>query len=97
MTDPHVNNVSGDAKPPARAKWFRYTEASSLGLEIVVAILVGSLAGHLLERNVTHWSPWTTLIGVFVGIGAAINAIVRTTREFKRRASTDASERGQPP
>jgi F0F1-type ATP synthase assembly protein I len=70
--------------PPQRAKWFRATDASSIGIEIVVAITVGTLGGLWLEAKVTHWSPWTTLIGLAVGLGASVKALMRATRSYKR-------------
>jgi F0F1-type ATP synthase assembly protein I len=70
--------------PPQRAKWFRATDSASIGIEIVVAMTVGTLGGLWLESHVTHWSPWTTLIGVAVGLGAAAKALTRAARSYKR-------------
>jgi len=71
--------------PPRRARWFVYTDAASVGIEIVLAVVVGAVGGHYLERYVTHWSPWTTLIGLAVGIGAAVNAVVRTAKGYRQK------------
>jgi F0F1-type ATP synthase assembly protein I len=71
--------------PPRRARWFVYTDAASVGIEIVLAVVVGALGGHYLERYVTHWSPWTTLIGLAIGVGAAVNAVVRAARGYRRQ------------
>ena len=70
--------------PPKRALWFRATDASSVGIEIVVAICIGTFGGLWLERSVTHWSPWTTLIGLAIGLGAATKALMRAARNYKR-------------
>ena len=70
--------------PPKRALWFRATDASSVGIEIVVAICIGTFGGLWLESNVTHWSPWTTLIGLAIGLAAAAKAITRAARNYKR-------------
>ena len=67
-----------------RAKWFQMTEAASVGIEIAAAIGVGALGGLWLQRNVTHWAPWTLYIGLTIGLGAAVLAIIRTARNFTR-------------
>jgi F0F1-type ATP synthase assembly protein I len=66
--------------PRGRAAWFRYTDAASVGIEMVVAITVCALGALWLERNVTHWSPWTSILGMLVGIGAAAKAVLRAAR-----------------
>lgn len=70
--------------PPVRAAWFRYTDAASIGIEIALSVAIGALGGLWLEHNVTHWAPWTSLLGIAIGIGAATKAVVRTARNFKR-------------
>lgn len=82
------------AGPPKRAAWFRYTDTASVGIEMVVAVAIGAFGGMWLERNVTHWAPWTTLLGIAVGLGAAVKAVVRTARTYKRDlAAAAAAER----
>lgn len=86
------------SEAPKRAVWFRYTDAASVGIEMVVAITVCAMGALWLERNVTHWSPWTSLLGIGIGLGAAAKAIVRAARTYRRQlaesAATDASTRG---
>lgn len=67
-----------------RAKWFQMTEAASVGIEIAAAVGVGALGGLWLQNNVTHWAPWTLYIGLTIGLGAAVLAIIRTARNFTR-------------
>jgi F0F1-type ATP synthase assembly protein I len=85
--------------PEQRAQWFRMTEASSVGIEMVVAITVCTLGGYYIERYLTHWSPWTTLIGVALGCMTAANAVVRTAKSYQRslRASEEARALEQSP
>lgn len=84
--------------PPKRAAWFKATDAASIGIEIVVAIAIGTFGGMWLERNVTHWTPWTTLIGLAVGLGAAGKALARTARNYKRSlAEHEAAPPPSPP
>jgi len=76
-----------------RARWFQLTEAASVGIEMAAAIGVGAFFGRLLERNVTHWAPWTTFIGLGIGIAAAVFAVIRTARNFTRViAAEEAAE-----
>lgn len=81
-------------RPPIveRARWFQLTEAASVGIEMAAAIGVGAGAGIWLERNVTHWSPWTTYIGLGIGLAAAILAVVRTARNFTRMIAAEEAE-----
>jgi F0F1-type ATP synthase assembly protein I len=59
------------------------TSASSLGIELVVAITLPTLGAFWLEKNVTQWRPWTTLIGFAVGLGAATMAFLRVIRQHR--------------
>lgn len=95
------------ANPRQRAPWFRYTDAASVGIEMVVAITLCALGALWLERNVTHWSPWTSILGILVGIGAASKAVLRAAKmgrspppraPAKRARSTATRDRaGDPP
>jgi F0F1-type ATP synthase assembly protein I len=75
-----VPRVRDPNNPRGRAAWFRYTDAASVGIEMVVAITICALGALWLERNVTHWSPWTSILGMLVGIGAAAKAVLRAAR-----------------
>ena len=82
-------------RPQDRAAWFRYSSAASVGIEIAVAIVGCTLLAGWIEHRFTHWSPWTTLIGFGVGIGAAIKAIVRTAKQFQREIAEREREQEQ--
>ena len=79
-------------EPPKRAAWFRYTDSASVGIEMVIAIVICAVAGMWLERNVTHWAPWTSLIGIGIGVGAAVKAVVRTARTYQREIAASRAE-----
>jgi F0F1-type ATP synthase assembly protein I len=79
------------AEPPKRAVWFRYTDAASVGIEMVVAVAICALGALWLERNVTHWSPWTSLLGIAVGLGAATKAIMRAAKTYRRQLAESAA------
>lgn len=78
-----------------QAEWFRLTEAGAIGMEMGVAVAIGFFGGRWLERNVTHWSPWTTYLGLAAGIGAAFVAIVRTARKYARQLAAEEAAQGQ--
>ena len=78
-------------RPHERAKWYRYTEAASIGIEIAVSIAVGAVGGFYLGEYVTHWNPWTMLLGLLVGIGAATLAVIRTVKTFEEQNRAEAA------
>ncbi len=75
-----------------RARWFQLTEAASVGIEMAAAVGVGAGLGIYLERNVTHWAPWTTYIGLGIGLSAAVLAVVRTARNFTRMIAAEEAD-----
>ncbi|HVI02819.1 MAG TPA: AtpZ/AtpI family protein [Enhygromyxa sp.] len=96
-------HVYGDPerRKGGQAPWFRYSSAASVGIEIAVAIVGCTLVAMWIETRFTHWSPWTTLIGFGVGIGAAVKALVRTAKQFQRevaeRERLELAQRQEPP
>ncbi len=81
-------------QPHKPATWYRYMDASSLGIEIAVSVVLGAAAGTWVEKNVTHWAPWTSVIGMMLGVATAARAIVRTARKYTRQLrEQDALER----
>ncbi|NVB42686.1 AtpZ/AtpI family protein [Pseudenhygromyxa sp. WMMC2535] len=100
LVDKHVyGDPSRRTSLRGRAAWFEHTSSASLGLEIGLAIGGTTLLARWIENTYTHWSPWTTLIGFGVGLGAAIKAVVRTIREYHReldaRQAADAGAQGE--
>jgi F0F1-type ATP synthase assembly protein I len=78
--------------PPKRARWFLIADASSLGIEIAVAVTAGAVGGYYIERYLTHWSPWTMLIGFGFGVAVAAKAVLRTARAYQASLRRDAAE-----
>ena len=78
-----------------RARWFQLTEAASVGIEMAAAVGVGAGMGIYLERNVTHWAPWTTYIGLGIGLSAAVLAVIRTARNFTRMIAAEEADEAE--
>ena len=67
--------------------WRSAGQAGSLGIEIVVCLLIGGGGGYLLDRKLnTHWIMY---LGLFFGLGAAIKAVMRVTKAYRREVGDD--------
>lgn len=60
---------------------------------MAVAICIGAFGGKYVQDHWTHWKPWTMLIGLFIGIGAAALAIVRVVNEHNTAMKHKAASR----
>lgn len=89
MAEP--DETSSEREPVKKAAWVRGAEASSIGIEIAISICVPMVAAYYLELHVTHWSPWTTLIGVLLGLMVAANGVRRVARQYQAQLRADAS------
>lgn len=96
LVDKHVYGDPKRRPQQGRAPWFKATSAASIGIEIAVAVAGCTLVAMWLQNNYTHWEPWTMLIGLGIGIGAAVKALVRTAKQFQAEiAEREAREREQ--
>lgn len=68
--------------------WRIAGSTGAVGLEIAVAIAIGYLGGRWLDHRFGT-TPWLTAVGFFSGVGAAVKAIVRVTRQYQRRLDQD--------
>ncbi len=66
--------------------------ALTLSVEIAVAVLVPILIGHWLDSRFGK-GPWFTLIGMGLGLAAAIRSAYRTLKEWSetRKNSQDST------
>ena len=55
----------------------------AVGIEVAVAIIIGYLGGRFLDRKLGT-EPWISYAGLLAGIGAAIKALVRVIRSYRR-------------
>ena len=66
--------------------------AGALGIEIAVCLLIGGGGGYFLDRKLnTHWIMY---LGLFFGVGAAIKAILRVTKAYKRELESGGNGGG---
>ena len=68
----------------------------AVGIEIAAAIIIGYLGGRFLDRKLGT-EPWISYAGLLAGIGAAIKALVRVTRDYRRDvAASDGAKPAGP-
>jgi F0F1-type ATP synthase assembly protein I len=76
--------------PEIKNMWRIVGSTGAVGIEVAVAIAIGYFGGHTLD-NKLGTQPWMMYLGILAGIGAAIKALVRVTRDYRR--STDTADR----
>ena len=79
MTDDHRDSAGGRRSPAPN-----WGLAFDLGLRLGLSILIG-LGGGLVLDNWLHTSPLFTLVGMVLGIGAAMVTIWNVARHAMRR------------
>ncbi len=67
---------------PKLKKVVNAADGLSLGISMVVAVFIGIGLGLGLQKMTGTW--WTLWIGVFIGIGAAINNVYKAYAKQKR-------------
>jgi ATP synthase protein I len=55
----------------------------AVGIEIVLAVLVGYLGGQWLDHRFGT-GPWLKWVGLVAGVGAAIKALMRVVKQYNR-------------
>ena len=54
-----------------------------MGLEVFLSLVIGVGGGLWLDARF-HSSPWLTLVGAFGAVGAAVKALMRVARTYKK-------------
>jgi F0F1-type ATP synthase assembly protein I len=70
-------------------------DAYTLGLEIVACIGIPGFVAHLLDQKFK--TTWFLYIGLVIGIGAAIKALLRFTRQSQRTFTDKPDDDARPP
>jgi F0F1-type ATP synthase assembly protein I len=68
---------------PSRS--FRALSLSAVGIEVALAVAVGFLLGGWLDSRYDT-GPYLTVFGGLAGIGAAVKALIRASRQAKALA-----------
>jgi ATP synthase protein I len=71
----------------------------AVGIEVAVAIVIGYLGGSYLDRKFGT-TPWISYLGLLAGVGAAVKALARVVRSYRRDnrdAPPDAPPSNDPP
>lgn len=68
--------------------WRIAGSTGAVGFEVAVAIAVGYFGGQWLDQKFGT-TPWLTIVGFFAGVGAAIKALVRVTRDYRKKLAQD--------
>jgi ATP synthase protein I len=74
--------------PDVKKLWRIAGFTGAVGIEVAVAIAIGYFGGGWLDRKLGT-APWLTYIGFLAGIGAAIKALIRVTRDYRQRFPDD--------
>lgn len=53
-----------------------YLDASALGIELVVSVLLGAGAGYWVDKKLSTF-PWFTVIGLILGAAAGFLSVYR--------------------
>ncbi len=66
--------------------------AISIGIELVVSVIIGLVAGSWLDRRFGT-APWLTLLGIVVGSAAGFRSLLRYTKRAAAREEREDRER----
>lgn len=84
-----------DERTPEQKETGILAEAIGAGVTFPVAVLVGWFAGRWADRHLSL-APWGTIIGMMLGLGAALVPIFRLSAAFDR-AERERLRRGGAP
>lgn len=67
---------NSDQKSDAQGSMSNYARYSSLGFQMIAAILLGVLGGIWLDK-LLHSSPWLTLLGTLLGVALSMYIVIK--------------------
>lgn len=65
--------------------------AISIGIELVVSVVIGLVAGAWLDRRFGT-GPWLTLVGIMVGSAAGFRSLIQYGKRAQARAEKEDRE-----
>lgn len=84
-------NEESSPRPQRQARWFRATSASSIGIEIAIAVCVPTLLGRWADQEWPGIAPWGIVFGLVVGCGGAVRSVQRTLADYRRELKDPSS------
>lgn len=81
---PHPTSLASKPGQHTPARWFRATSASSIGIEIAIAVCVPTLVGRWADGQWPGMAPFGIIFGLVVGCGGAVRAVQRALKDYKR-------------
>jgi F0F1-type ATP synthase assembly protein I len=82
--------------PDAKKMWRIAGTTGAVGIEIAVAIFIGYLGGRFLDRKLGT-TPWISYAGLLAGMGAAVKALMRVVRSYRREVDGGETKDPQKP
>lgn len=68
---------------------------ATVGIEIVLSVALGFFGGRWLDDKL-HTAPVLMVLGFFFGVGAAIKAVLRASKEMRVITEREEREQGNP-
>ena len=90
MSQPSKRRVRGDVATKTRDA-YRSLSASSIGLEMGIAVILGLLFGRWLDGK-AGTSPWLMLLFTGFGMAAGLKGVFRAVKEADRIAAEREAE-----
>ena len=72
------------AEPKEPSAWAGLGELSSIGIALVLATVIGMVAGYYADQWLGT-SPWLLLVGLAFGIAAGFVSMYRSVKAAERR------------
>lgn len=74
----------GQKRYDGEGRWQELVAYGSVGVELVVAVLIGTFIGYRLDLYF-HTNPWLMVIGLFLGALAGFYNLYRVTLKAERK------------
>jgi len=96
MEKQHPKDVPANIAPAARKTKSAYNalSASSVGLELGIAVIVGVLGGMWLDSHLGT-TPWLMLLFLVFGLVAGFRNVLRAVARAERAAEIEDKENGR--
>ncbi|MBM66456.1 MAG: hypothetical protein CMH55_09500 [Myxococcales bacterium] len=66
----------------------------AVGIEMGLAVLIGLLLGQYIDSKF-DCAPYGQNVGIFAGIGAAVKALIRVSRDYQRELARQREAQGE--